>query len=242
MVQGLTLLQKRKIVLEHNECSTHVENASQRAIDEWTQRVFKLTTQPSNAAMSRIFSGAVALRPLSLTSTIAKNICEKKGKHQKIEQALFEWVCTQQARQVSLNGPMICEKALRIQTMVNEEQSMDQKTSIKFSEGWLDNSKRRWRLRVFKLHGEAGDVDQDVVESELPRVKELMKSFSLRDIFDADECGLFRQMASDSTIVQKRIPGRKKARARLTLLACANANSSEMIELMVIETAFRLRA
>ena len=60
-----------------------------------------------------------------------------------------------------------------------------------------------------------------------------------KDVFNADECGLFFSMAPDKTIAAEPLPGCKKAKERITFMPCANADGSEKFELMVIGHAWK---
>lgn len=41
---------------------------------------------------------------------------------------------------------------------------------LMFSNGWLDNFKVRWGLRVFKPHGESGDADFEGMDPTIPEI------------------------------------------------------------------------
>ena len=114
--------------------------------------------------------------------------------------------------------------------------------SLKFSDGWLVSFNRRWKLRTFRSHGESGHCDDAAVEQQLPSIQREISRFSPKDTFNADEFGLNYRMAPDVTIAEERIPGRKKAKERLSVLACANEEGSERIPLMFIRTAWKPRA
>ena len=53
-------------------------------------------------------------------------------------------------------------------------------------------------------HGESGDADTVASEGVLPRLRELISNYSLKDVFNADECRLFYSMAPDRKIAQER--------------------------------------
>lgn len=168
---------------------------------------------------------------------ISKKRRNKPGKNQALEQALFEWICEQQTRRININGEMVRQKAFKIQQLANEKIPAEHRISLQFSEGWLDKFKHRWNLRVFKSHGESGDADADAVAREMPRLRGIVAEYAKKDVFNADECGLFYRMAPDKTIALERLPGRKKAKERITIMPCANADGTEKIELMFIGSA-----
>ena len=66
-------------------------------------------------------------------------------------------------------------------------------------------------------------------------------SYVPKDIFNADECGLFYCLAPDTATAQQALPGRKKAKHRITVMPCASADGTEKIELMVIGHSVRPR-
>jgi len=64
---------------------------------------------------------------------------------------------------------------------------------LKLSNGWLDRYKTRKDLREYKRHGKAASVTQEMADKEQQRLQELLGTYSveLRDLFNADETGLF---------------------------------------------------
>ena len=85
-------------------------------------------------------------------------IIRRDPKHIELEQALFEWVCDMRNSRKCISGEMIQAKANQLAKKVNMRLPDAEKTETQFSGGWLDNFKKRWQLKAFKLHGEEGDV------------------------------------------------------------------------------------
>lgn len=46
-------------------------------------------------------------------------------------------------------------------------------------------------IEVSKLHGEAMSADNDAIENEIPRIKEIIRSYNPQNFWNADEFGLF---------------------------------------------------
>lgn len=69
----------------------------------------------------------------------------------------------------------------------------------------------------------------------------LTSQYVSRDIFNADESGLFYSMAPTKTIARARFSSRKKAKERLTILFAVNADGSEKRKPLIIGTAARPR-
>ena len=61
----------------------------------------------------------------------------------------------------------------------------------KFSSGWLSKFKKRHGLKQVKKHGEAASADNAAIVKTIPELKEILKSYDLKDIFNMDETGLF---------------------------------------------------
>ncbi|CAG8715027.1 21449_t:CDS:2, partial [Gigaspora rosea] len=45
--------------------------------------------------------------------------------------------------------------------------------------------------RQIKKHGEDASVDDDVVADAIPKLREVLKGYDLKDIYNMDETGLF---------------------------------------------------
>ena len=101
---------------------------------------------------------------------------------------------------------------------------------MKFSNGWLQSFKVRHGVKQIKLHGESGSVDGVQLKIKIEEVRDQIKSFHLRDIFNADETALFYRLEPDQTLATKLISGKKINKDRITILLCTNADGSEKIE------------
>ena len=85
-----------------------------------------------------------------------------------MEEALLDWVINQQARRINISVEMICSKVWRIQFQVNERLKEAEKSTLKFSDGWLNNFKSTWGLSISRSHGESGDADMTAVFLDFP--------------------------------------------------------------------------
>ena len=103
-------------------------------------------------------------------------------------------------------------------------------TDFKASNGWLDGFKSRHNISYKTVVGEAGLVDSSVVSTWLKDIMpKLIEKYELRDIFNADESGLFYKATPNKTMIYKNMAANsvKVEKERLTLLFCANADRSE---------------
>lgn len=141
-----------------------------------------------------------------------------------------------------IDGRIIIEKVRKLQAQGNHVLPEEKKLTLNFSAGWLVNFKRRWNLRSFRTHGEMGDADVQATNQALLDLKQELQKFAPRDIFNADECGLFYKLAPDPTVASQRPPGRKKSKQRTTVLVCANSDGTEKFEPMFTGSAAQPRA
>ena len=70
----------------------------------------------------------------------------------------------------------------------------------RFSTGWLDIFKARYKIKQFRRYGESGAVDRVLVEGELVELREDLKDVDNEDIYNIDETGLFWKTSPDGTL------------------------------------------
>ena len=105
---------------------------------------------------------------------------------------------------------------------------------LNFSNGELSKFKKRNLFKNYRLFGESGEVNIEATISELPKLQKKVSGYSITDVFDADEFGLFYRLASDSSIGPSRLAGKKKKKERLSLLARLNDDGIEKLPLAFI--------
>ena len=113
-------------------------------------------------------------------------------------------------KKVFVLDELIREKAKRIQTLYNRQNPEWFRVDLKFSNGWLEKLEARNRSKSYKSHYESRNVDLNVINSELPKLQEKLQNYSLNDMWNADEFGLFYQLAPTQTIAPAPIPGRMR--------------------------------
>lgn len=55
----------------------------------------------------------------------------------------------------------------------------------------LTHFKRRWEFNSRKIHGEIRDANETELQEALPNLQNMITTVVSRNVFDADECGLF---------------------------------------------------
>ncbi|GBM71388.1 Tigger transposable element-derived protein 4 [Araneus ventricosus] len=125
------------------------------------------------------------------------------------------------------------EKAQGISKKLNVE------CDASFSSGWLYKFKLRHGITGKTVSGESGDVDcetmDDWIQNQLP---DLIKGYEQKDIFNADETGLFYNLQPSKTLAIKSDTchggSGKKNKVPLTVILCANADGSEKLLPLII--------
>lgn len=159
----------------------------------------------------------------------------RKTGNEEINALLYEWFKDCTARMLPVSGPLLQEKARQI---ARELQVPD----FKASNGWLEAFRKRHSIVYGKINGESGGVDNATIEDWKKKIPEIIEGYSLRDIYNLDETGLFYKASVDSTMHTKGedCSGGKRSKERLTVMLCANA-LGEKETTIVIGKAIRPR-
>ena len=151
------------------------------------------------------------------------------GRHNDIDKAVYKWFMNARERNVPISGLTIREKALEFAKQLNI-------TDFKASEGWLDRWKNRNNIVHRAISGEEKSCTPEMTASwEQTHLPTILSRYELKDIFNADEFGLFYQQLPTSTLHLKgeRCAGGKFSKVRLTGLAAGNA-IGEKLPMLVI--------
>jgi hypothetical protein len=99
----------------------------------------------------------------------------------------------------------------------------------KWSNKWLERFKKRYKIKEFVQHGEAGSAATDNLDNvaQIEAVRQFCKQYKLRNILNIDETGLNWKRTPDRTLVTQSYSGTKKSKDRITIALTSNADSSE---------------
>ena len=133
-----------------------------------------------------------------------------------------------------VNTHLIKLQGQRLQDMLNSSLPPDQQLALQFSNGWLEKFCHRHSFKQQVAHGESGSVQQEVINQELPALRQLLQQYHPDDIFNADETGLFYNMPPNKTIASSPTSGLKKNKARISILFACNSSGTEKLDLIFI--------
>lgn len=160
----------------------------------------------------------------------------REVKFPALEAALTLWVESREAMLQPITGPLIVAKAERLSDAMNLPHD-----AIKFSNGWIDEFKRRHSLQHYQNHGEAGSVNLTSVKEERVRMRRELQGWDLNDVFNADETSFFWKSIQNNGLSTRGLPGKKLDKTRMSVLVMMNATGTEKIRLLFIATAKRPR-
>lgn len=183
----------------------------------------------------------------------------------KMEKMLIVWVEDKNQKNMPLSGQCIRFKAKKIYDFItmsavtttepeedvveNLETQLQKKTKDEFSasKGWLDNFKKRFSLKNICLSGEAASADTEAAKLYPTELKKIIQDGGYVDdqIFNADETGLFWKKMPKRTYIsksEKKAPGFKAAKDRLTLLFCGNKSGDLCTKPLLIYRSLNPRA
>lgn len=150
--------------------------------------------------------------------------------HPNLEEALFKWFNQIRGKNVPVSGPTLIERANQLAVELKIE-------NFKASAGWIHRFKLRHNIVQRAVSGESESVIPDTVTQWIDHVlPDIIKSYSPKDIFNADESGLFFRMMPDRTLHVRGEPchGTKQSKERITVMFCANMDGSEKYPLTVV--------
>ncbi|XP_025416874.1 tigger transposable element-derived protein 6-like [Sipha flava] len=95
---------------------------------------------------------------------------------------------------------------------------------FKASNGWLEKFRKRHNISYKSVCGEASAVDRIAVDDWKKKLPNIIDKYEKRDIFNADETGLFLKVLPNKTKAFKNetCSGGKVSKERLTVLLCCN--------------------
>ena len=142
--------------------------------------------------------------------------------YEDVEEALVIWFKSRQDQNVPLSGSILWAKADELSKVLGH-------VDFQCSSGWLQRFKEQHTIVQKKICGESASVSTEMcdlwMEHTLPT---LLDGYELKNVFNADETGLFYKLLPNETLCFKNEPchGGKHNKDRVTVLVGANADGS----------------
>lgn len=160
----------------------------------------------------------------------------KESKFSELEKILFSWYQQSRAVNIPIDGSIIREKAKQIAERLGIN-------DFAASNGWISRFKDRHGLVYKKLAGESGSVDLERTSLWINELPKHLEQYEPRDIYNADETGLFYKCLPNGTLTLKgeSCHGGKGSKERISVLFCVNSDGSDMREPLVIGKSLKPR-
>ena len=148
----------------------------------------------------------------------------KEGTYEQVNLACYKWVLIQRSENIPINGTILQEKALGFAKQLNIEK-------FQASDGWLHAWKTLYNVSLKEESGESRSFTPEMTnawnETSLPTI---LSTYKLKDIYNADEFGLFYQELPKKTLHTKneKCSGGKNSKVRLTGMTAASAAGEKL--------------
>jgi hypothetical protein len=155
------------------------------------------------------------------------------GDYPELEAAIFVWQQRIQQKKAVITSDILKAKASELW---NRLPQFKYSIEPKWSNGWLDGFKKRYKVRDFVQHGDGGSADinnPDAIQ-QMADLRILCSKYKDKDIFNTDGTGLFWKLTPERTLATEAGSGGKKSKDRITLALTTNADGSEKLEPWII--------
>jgi hypothetical protein len=160
-------------------------------------------------------------------------IRSSRGDWPDLDHALFEWQQRMEQKKAIITGEILKTKARELWAALPQFDDIEEP---KWSNGWLEGFKKRFKIKEYVQHGEAGSaaIDNPDNIAQMEELRRLCTQYELRDILNMDETGLNWKRTPDRTLATKSHSGTKKSKDRITIALTSNADGSEKFTAWVI--------
>ncbi|XP_045141367.1 tigger transposable element-derived protein 1-like isoform X2 [Echinops telfairi] len=231
--------QKRKTVRTTIELKKEIIEKYERGI-----RVTDLASRFNlpRSTISTFLKHKEAIKSASVAKGVTSLTKQRPPLIDEVEKLLLVWINEKQLAGDSIPKAAICAKArsLHADLLKNKPgSSTGPEHGFLASRGWFDRFKRRSGIPVVAPRRAAGNADGKAAENYVKDFQQFVdkNGFMPNQIFNCDETGLFWKRMPKRTYItteEKKSPGHKPLKDRLTLLLCANASGDLKIKPLLV--------
>ena len=143
-----------------------------------------------------------------------------------LEEALFEWQQHLQHKRVPITGDMIQKAASQLWKMIP---ALACNSELKFSTEWVDDFKRRHRIKKYKQHDEAESADVADSEERMTELQNIVKKYEMQNTYNMNEAALYWRMVPDVTLATEHQTDSKRQKKHLSVMTYCNVNESHKL-------------
>ncbi|CAF4043586.1 unnamed protein product [Rotaria sordida] len=154
----------------------------------------------------------------------------KNNLRRKIDEETYSWFVAQRAKNITLSGLTIQEKARQIAAEFSGN------VIFKASNGWFEKFKSRHNISYRAICGESASVNPVTTNEWKSRLPLIIDGYDRSNIFNADETSLFFKALPEKSFVLNKedCKGGKRSKERFTILLCTNWSGDEKLKPLVI--------
>ncbi|BFZ12502.1 hypothetical protein BsWGS_15541 [Bradybaena similaris] len=186
-----------------------------------------------------------ALTAATLSKGLSIMSKRRSSAHDEMERLLLLWIKEKEIAGDTVAETIISKKATAIfNDLLTEDAgkgTADQEPHPEFkaSRGWFEKFKRRTGIHSVVRHGEASSSDQKGAEEFVRKFEQLVKDegYIAQQVFNCDDTGLFWKKMPRCIYIteeEKKMPGHKPMKDRLTLALCSNASGDCKIKPLLV--------
>ena len=193
---------------------------------------------PGKAPVNDWKKAAVSIRAMAAGEASAAGTRNCAAKHPRMEEALHLWFRTQEQRDLVITDELLINQAKLFGAQCEVPEA------FAFSRGWLQGFKKRWGIRSYALHGEAGDANMEGVALARANLPLLLEAggYTADTTYYQDETGLLWRQVPTRTHASSRKAGKKTEKERVTVSLTCNASGTDKRQLFLIGKAKRPRS
>ena len=175
------------------------------------------------STVKKIRQNEEEVRKIALSNGNLNRKRKRESPNEEIGETLIAWFHQIRARNATINGPLMLEKAKQLAITLGHQ-------DFEPAHGWLERLKSRHNIKFIKVEGERAAADQAGAKNWINNVLPgLIEDYDPNDVFNADETGLLYKAApSDTLAVAGSHPtGGKTPKDRMTVLFLCNFTGTE---------------
>jgi hypothetical protein len=125
-------------------------------------------------------------------------------------------------KRISLSSNIISEKAQKLAETMGY-------LNFRASNRYIEGLKKRENIRFITTHGESESVSPEVVDNWEKQLKNEIKGFQPKDVYNFDETALFYRLLPNKTYAfgDESRHGYKQFKERVTIVLISNADGQE---------------
>lgn len=130
--------------------------------------------------------------------------------HHALRRLFTDEYATQNNWGVAINGELVIMYAKQLLDETNRNMPDTQKIHLEFSKRWMERFRKRYNLRLRRVQGESLSAHDVEMREKLPQLMHIISTYPERDVWNADEFGLFYRQPPSWTLSNRACSGSQK--------------------------------